>query len=86
MSGLSGFTRRDTLEVQHAILKATTKPSCVSRIILKARISHVAWKRIVPVLFEKGFLKNNGNGTFVTTAKGIEFIKVHDSLMRFLYE
>ena len=70
---------RDRNEIIAQILKSANGRVRLTKIMYDAYLSHAITKEYLVLLIEKGLIEYlDGDRTFETTEKGMEFLRIHD--------
>ncbi len=62
------------------ILEAANGRATITKIIYKASLSYAQLREYLSVLIEKGLEYMEGTQTYKTTAKGLNFLKMHSEI------
>jgi predicted transcriptional regulator len=70
---------RDRNEIIAQILKSANDRVRLTKIMYDAYLSHTITKEYLVILIEKGLIEYlNGDRTFKTTEKGMNFLRIHN--------
>jgi predicted transcriptional regulator len=81
---MNGAKRRDRHDIVVDILKTARGGIKRTNLMHKAKLSHTQLKLYLYVLNENGLLDSN-DGLVKTTSKGIQFVKIFESLNFFIF-
>lgn len=76
--------KRSKYEICADILRATLNGAKKTRIVYAANLNFNLMKRYLPRLTERGFIEATDDGYYLTTPKGIQFLKEYNDLLTLL--
>ncbi len=73
--------RRSKYEICADILRATLSGSKKTRLVYATNLNFNLVNKYLPRLMERGFIEATGDGHYITTPKGVQFLKEYDDLV-----
>jgi predicted transcriptional regulator len=80
------YVRRNNLDIFADILKAARRGARKTRIVYQANLNFKIVENYLRNLILMGYLEPGGEGVYVTTSKGIEFLQRYEELLSLMPE